>query len=378
MRIRFASRLVTLLVAAAALAACESSDPAENGLSNGGGGGASSAATCDADQGRTVLDAPSCKALATDYSPANGSKDDAWAACVSDDGAYHPFNASVGSNARIAAFDEISALLGFGGLKVPTPQDFLDAKVAYSQPEGLQSRVARREDTHYPPLEQGGKEVACNAVDAAVWKAHPDRCVSQAQIQPLIEAALNDGAKGVDPVMNAARVEAGLLWFSYVSVFKEIETCGTEDKEDCDSATGYYGGVQTRENPIGFGKYVKALSPQAHDRVWDGFLAVRCWRDLDQAMPLGNVAMREQAQQEVDRATLRGLALIVRERLQNAPGCGVAAETFRVLGKVLLRAAKERDAAKAATLEAEVAKADASTIDVKAATDAIDALFPCP
>ena len=377
MNMRLSSLAISLFLTGA-FVACESADPAESALDAGGAGGGAGAVACDANAGRKVLDAPSCKALASDYSPANGSKDDAWAACVSDDGAFHPFNPSVGSNARTAAFAEMSALLGFGGTKVPAPKDFLDAKVAYSQPEGLQSRVARREDTHYPPAVVGGKEVGCRDLDAAAIAANPDRCVSQARIQPLVETALNEGAKGNDPVLNAARVEAGLLWFSYVSVFKEIETCGTEDKEDCDSATGYYGGVQTRESPIGLGAYVKALSPQAHDRIWDGFLAVRCWRDLDQAMPLGDVAMREQAQQQVDRATLRGLALIVRERLQNAPTCGVAFETVRVLGPVLGRAAKERDAAKAAVLAAEVAKTVPAEVDVKVASDAIDALVPGP
>lgn len=377
MNLRSIARVLPL-VAAAALAACESSDPAESGLDAGGAGGGSSSAACDAEKGRTVMDAPSCKALATDYSPANGSKDDSWAACVSDDGVYHPFNASVGSNARMAAFDEMATLLGFGGKKSPTPQEFLDAKVAYSQPEGLQSRVARREDTHYPPVLVNGEKKACRDLDAATIAANADRCVGQAKIQPLVEAALNAGAKGDDPALNAARVEAGLLWFAYVSVFKEIETCGTGDKEDCDSATGYYAGGQTRDNPVGFGRYVKAISPQAHDRVWDGLLAVRCWRDLDQAMPEGDTPMREQAQQQVDRATLRGLALVVRERLQNAPTCGVAHESFQLLGAVLLRAAKERDAAKAAVLATEVAKTVKGEIDVKAATDALDALFPCP
>jgi hypothetical protein len=47
-----------------------------------------------------------------------------------------------------------------------------------------------------------------------------------------------------------------------------------------------------------------------------------------------------------------------------------------ILGRSLLREAKARDAAKAAILEAELNKLP--TPDVKAATGALDALFPCP
>lgn len=371
--------IVLTIMAAGSVAACESANPAESGLDAGGAGGGSGAQSCEADKGLAVRDAPSCTPLATDYQPRDhASSNDTWPACISDDGAYHPFDASVGSNARTAAFVEMGKLLGFGGGKVPTPNDFLDAKVAYSQPEGLQSRLSRREDTHFPAVMLEGKETACRDLTADQIQANPDRCVGPAFLEPLIETALNEGAKGSDPVLNAARVEAGLLWFFYIAVFKEIETCGTGDKKDCDSSTGYYGGAQTRANPIGFASYVKARSSQAHDRVWDGLLAVRCWRDLDSTVPLGNLDLRKQAQAQVDRAMLRGLALIVRERLQNVAACGAAFETVRVLGPALHRAAAEIDKAQAATLAAEVAKKDAVAVDVKAATAALDALFPCP
>ena len=360
-------------------AGCESSSPAEQSGNQCTPSTGVGATMCEADKGLTVLDNPTCKPGTTDYQPRdNGSANDTWAACISDDNTYHPFNPSVGSNARTEAFEEMSVLLGFGGNKVPACDDFLKAKEAYAQPEGLGSRIARREDVHYPPVMKDGKEVACRDLSASEIQQNPDRCISQAKIQPLIEKAMNDGATGKDPVLNAARVEAAALWFSYVSIYKEIETCGTEDKEDCDSATGYYGGVQTRDNPIGFGSYVRARSPQAHDRVWDGLLAARCWRDLDQDMPAKNTALMKQAMDQTDRAALRGLALIVRERFQNAPTCPVALESVRILGPVLNRAAMATDPANAAVLAAEVARSDGAAINVKAASDAIDALFPCP
>lgn len=369
--------ILTLSFLPFAVVACESDDPAEQPLNTAGAAGTAGSGdtgVCEADKGLTAMDNASCQPLATDYMPReNGSKDDTWAACISDNNAYAPFNASVGSNARAAAFEEIGKLLGFGGSKVPTPQNFLDAKVLYSVEEGLQSRISRREDVHYPPAPK-----TCRDLTAEEIAQNPDRCVSQARIQPLVETAFNDGAQGKDPVLNAARIEAGLLWFFYISVYKEIETCGSEDKEDCDSSTGYYGGVQTRENPIGFGRYVKALSPQAHDRVWDGLLAARCWRDLDQDLPSKNQEMMLQAMNQTDRATMRGLALIVRNRVQNAASCGVAHETSQILGRILLREAKVRDPAMAATLETQLSKATGAEVDVKATTDALDALFPCP
>lgn len=384
--------LVPIIALTSALVACEADDPEEKPLNTAGtgntagsGGSAGSGnagaagsgpttGVCEADKGLTATDNASCKPLATDYTPRdNGSMNDTWAACVSDNNVYQPFNASVGSNARTAAIDEIGKLLGFGGTKTPSPQEFLDAKVAYSVEEGLQSRIARREDVHYPPAPK-----LCRDLTADELKMYPDRCVSQNKIQPLVETAFNDGVMGKDPVLNAARIEAGLLWFSYVSIYKEIETCGSEDKEDCDSATGYYAGVQTRDNPLGLGRYVKAVSPQAHDRVWDGLLAARCWRDLDQDLPSKNDVLRKQAMDQTDRAALRGLALIVRARLQNAATCGVAFETAKILGTVLLREAKARDAARAATLEAQFGKASGAEIDIKATTEALDAVFDCP
>jgi hypothetical protein len=226
-------------------------------------------------------------------------------------------------------------------------------------------------------VQKGGKETACRDLTAEEIKQNSDRCISQAKIQPLVETALSDGAQGKEPVLNAARVEAGLLWFFYVSVYKEMQTCSTT-KEDCDSSTAYYSGVQTRENPLGLGRYVKARSPQAHDRVWDGLLAGRCWRDLDQALPATNLTMMQQAMDQTDRALVRGLALIVRDRLQNAASCPIAFETVRILGPVLARAAQAADATNAAVLAAEVAKSDGASVGVKAATDAIDSLFACP
>ena len=271
-----------------------------------------------------------------------------------------------------------ATLLGFGGTKTPTQQDFLDAKVAYSQAEGLQSRLSRREDNHYPPATKGGVAVQCRDLTADEQKAFPDRCVGPVKIQPLIEDALNDGTLGTEPELNATRVEAGLLWFLMISVHKETDTCGSSALADCDSATAYFAGKQSREDPLGFGRYVKARSPQAYDRGWDALLAARCWRDLDSALPATDTTMWHNVLSQLDHAILRGFALIVRDRLQNVTSCPLAFESVRILGPVLDRAAREKDPTKAATLLAEVSKTDASQVNVATATTALDALFDCP
>lgn len=326
----------------------------------------------------TVTDNATCQPLATDYQPRNnGSQNDSWPACISDDNVYHAFNTSVGSNARIAAFEVIKEKLGFGGLKEPSQQDFLDAKVAYSEAEGLQSRISRREDNHFPPATKGGAAVQCRDLTADEQKAFPDRCVGPVKIQPLIEDALNNGTLGQEPALNAARVEAALLWFSLLSVYKEADTCFSSATADCDSSTAYFAGKQVREDPLGIGKYVLARSPQAYDRVWDGLLAARCARDLDQATP-ATTPLWQQSLAQMDRALLRGYALIVRDRLQNVASCPIAWESVRILGPVLDRAAKEKDAAAAAALLAEFSKTDASQVDITLATSKLDQLFDCP
>jgi hypothetical protein len=328
---------------------------------------------CDADSNVTQEDGEQCATLADDYTPReNGSADDTWPQCISDDNLYHPFDPSVGTNARIGAFEEIGMLLGFGGSVTPTAQDFIDARVLYTVDEGLESRVSRREDEHYPPA-----PMACRDLTPDEQMQYADRCVGPAQIQPILNAAFQEGAEGKDPVTNAARIEAALLWFLFVSPYKEARTC-TEVQKDCDSATGYYAGGQERDDAAGFARYVKARSVQAHERIWDGLLAVRCWRDLDNPEGIAtDLAMRDRAVAQLDRGMHRGLALIVRQRAQRL-ACGPAWETVRILGNVLVREAMVRDPAQGAVLRDEVMKTDPATVDAALVVSAIDSLFPCP
>ncbi len=321
-------------------------------------------------------DVSTCAPLATDYLPRDGgSATDTWAPCISDDNTYHPIEPSVSTIARVAAFEVIADLLWQNG-KVPAPADFIDARVAYEEEQGLSSRLARRYDPHFPPPPTGGCE------EPAVAAAYPDYCVGPARLQPLIVAAFADGALGNDPLGNAARIEAALLWFLYVSPIKEATTCTTTPK-DCDSAWAYYTGGTSRTLPIGLARYVDRLAPETHDRAFDGILAVRCWKNLDnEAGTSTDLTLRDQAIAQLDRALVRGVALLARQRVLELE-CATGDYQTAALAKLALlvplldRETRARDVTAADLLLAQVAL-PADQIDVAAAVAAIDATYPCP
>ena len=374
----FARTLGTLVLVSASLlasAGCEEPDPSEaggggSGATGGGGSGATGGASaCEgADANVTQVNGATCEQAASDYVP---GAQDAWAACISDDGDYHPFDPNISTIARIAAFEKIADLLGFGEDKAPSTQDFIDARVEYSVDQGLESRVSRREDEHYPAAAK-----KCQDMTAEELAMNPDRCVGPARIQPLLNAAFQDGIDGKAPALNAARIEAALLWFFYASVYKEATTCATT-QADCDSHFAYYTGGEAPDQGLGLSRYTRERSTQANDFVWNGILAVRCWRDLDN--PAGeamDLARRDEARAQLDRGLLRAVALIVRQRAGALP-CDTAWETVEILGAVLDREAVARDPETAAVLRAELAKGK-DEIDVATFVKALDEVFPCP
>jgi len=385
-----------LFVLLTVLAACKSDDPTETvDAAPRPDSIVPDASTVDA--GPSPDANPACLPLPTDYRPRDGATiDDTWPVCISDDNAYHPFDTSISTVARIAAFEQIATLLFTGA--VPTSQDFLDARVEYNLSNGLASRVQRREDEHYPPatwdedMTGGPEPYTCQQLagfpDAvAALAANADRCVGPAKISPVIEAAFavgqDAGTNSVEKRIAAAQIEGALLWFLYMSNYKEAITC-TNTPVDCDSSFAYYTGGDPREQGRGMARYVRALDPETHDRAWDGILAVRCWRDLDNPTGVaGDLAMRNLAVAQMDRATLRGVALIVRDKTTELAAEQVLAsrvalwELLRVLGPVLDRDATLRDAGLAAQLRAELAKADHADVDPAAIVDALDLLYPC-
>lgn len=366
-------RAVSISVLAASSFACEAEDPeVKNPIGTGGNGGAD-VVTCDANEGVADMSGPMCAPLLDDYTPRDSaSANDTWPACISDGNEYVRFDQNISSIARVNAFIQIGEILGFGGLKAPTPQEFLDARVIYSQEQGIESRVARREDEHYPPAPK-----LCRDMTPDEQAQYPDRCVGPVRIRPILNLAFEEGIKGNQPVINAARIEAALLWFLYASIYKEATTAAM-NVLDTDSMWAKYTAGEPRENPMGLAKYIQARSQEAHDRIWDGLLAVRCWRDLDNPSGVSmDPVMHERARAQLDRALIRGMALILRQRVQVIE-CEPAWETVEILGGVLMREAQVRDPAQAAIFIEEVSKRRPDPVDKERLIGAIDALFPCP
>jgi hypothetical protein len=317
-----------------------------------------------------------CQAKSDDYRPRDsGSSADSWPACISDDNRYHPINPSITTVSRVAAFDEIAGKL-WEGDRVPTAQEFVEARVIYAQDQGLDSRVQRREDVHYPAPPQ-----PCST--AGIPADHPDRCVGPSKLLPVLNDAFAKGSQGEMPLVQAARIEAALLWFLYISALSEVTSCTTR-AQDCDSAWAYYSGGTERAAPAGLSRYVKALSEETHQRAYDATLAVRCWRNLDQETGTAtDVALRDRARAQLDRATLRGVALIARQRftelLCSKDEVLAARWAFlQTLVPLLDRAARELDAVEADALKAQISAAGPQLVDVPAALRSLDTLFPCP
>ncbi|MBU0553955.1 hypothetical protein KKB55_04025 [Myxococcota bacterium] len=298
----------------------------------------------------------------------------AWEGCQFTDGAYHLAGDSTPSSAaRTAAYDDMMALLLDGD---PSADDFIDAAFIYGEDGGLGSRITRRYDAHIAKPEGAD----CQAEDAATrW---PSYCVGPAVIEPLILDALEAGAQGEAPLLNARRVEAGALWFFYTSVYKESYTCAGTAK-DCDSSWAYYGGGKQRDEAnLGLGGIIQALDPFTHQRLFEALLGVRCWRDLDNGEQAQDTAMHARALGQFDAALDRAWASLLIQRLKDlhaASGDARAAywESLQILGPVLDRAARQADAAVADQLKATFSGA-ADAADVAGTIDALNDLFPCP
>lgn len=318
----------------------------------------------------------SCQPLATDYLPrTSNSSTDTWPACISDTNTFTPIDPNISSIARVTAFENIAGLLWRDGV-LPSPQAFIDARVEYALDQGLDSRLQRREDVHYPAA-----PAPCST--AGIPAQHPDRCAGPATLLPILNDAFAKGAMGETPRIHAARIEAALVWFLYLSSLSEVRSCTTRP-QDCDSAWAYYTGGTARDAPLGLAKRVRALGPETHHRAYDATLAVRCWRNLDNETGVAtDTARRDLAFSQLDEALLRGLALVLRQQATELSCTTGEVREARfafvtTLGPFFDRAARARDAGQADVLRREVTRAGPGEVDVAALTGALDALFPCP
>ncbi len=317
-----------------------------------------------------------CEPDPTDYSP---GADDSWDACVSDGGEYVQVEENVSTIARVGGYEDIADILWrIDG--APSPDAFVDAREIYAVDEGLNSRIVRREDEHYPPVTDGdGNILQCR--DEGVPAMDPDRCVGPAGILPILNVAFQQGAAGNQPLVQAARIDAALLWFLYVSTYKENTTCA-DVKKDCDSGWAYYTGGNQRDGGLGLSGVFRATDGTSHDRVFDGILAVRCWRDLDPEETATDLETQARALAQLDRALLQGLSRIVADRIARMAGeTGEAREAswawIQILGNVLMRETTARNPQAGAELTT-LLQATADAADVGAIQDVLVGTFPCP
>lgn len=313
-----------------------------------------------------------CEARAGDYAPCT---DDGYAACVSDDGEYHRIQESISTIARVQAFERIAELL-FDATRDPDASDFLTARMIYQEDEGLDSRVVRR----YDPYFEVPADTDC--AEPGVPAMYPDYCVGPAKLQPILLEAMNRGAMGDDARAQAARIEAALLWFLYVSANKEAVSCARAI-QDCDSSYAYYTGGEDARGGIGLARYLAEADPHAHDRAWDGLLAVRCWRDLDDGAMAQDQALGDRARAQYFAALVDGLAAVVRDRLQKVAGSTGDEQRSHfafvtTLGRAIVPEAEARSSAHGATLAGAFSADDPQDIDVDATVAAIEAVFECP
>ncbi len=334
-------------------------------------------------------DLAACSPNANDYVPGG---DDPYGACVTDDGTYTLVDSTPSSIARVEAYEEVLSLLAADS----SPDGFTAARTKYSEDEGLESRLQRREDLHFPevPMEDWdpGVDSDKQCTVATNVEAYPQRCAGPAQIAPVMNDAFAAGQMGEgEPAVHVARIEAAGMWFLYLSVYKEANTCFTSKAKDCDSSWAYYTGGFDRAGGIGMAADVLDASPDAHEAIWDGFSAFRCIRDLNPAddtpaigdLDMDNQALLCSAQSQLTTALDYGLSQIVRSRLEALRDLdGVEAEAawagLEVLGPVLDRAGAERDAASYGSLQSFWSAgqpADAEAID--AAIQSLDAVFTC-
>lgn len=335
-------------------------------------------------------DLGACGPLDSDFTP-EASPD--YPECVSDGGEWVLVEDPPSSAARVVAYEDIIDLLRSGS--TPTADDFTAARTIYATENGLESRVLRREDLHYPPIPEEDQDPGvtfdrqCTVGENAT--NYPDRCVGPAKIQPIVDEAFAAGMTGEgDPNVHAAVIDAAIQWFLWVSIYKESASCILAPA-DCDSHWAYYNGATAQGEQIGLAANLVAIDPAIDEAIFNGMLAIRCWRDLypadgDPAFedlgPNGE-AMFYSAHEQLDNAAWYGWARLVREHLELQPAvCDSEADAnwafIQVAGPVLDPEAETRDGDAAGTLAALWAN-DAPTVeDLEAGIAAIDAAFPCP
>lgn len=329
-----------------------------------------------------------CSPNANDYQP---GAEDSYPACATDDGSYTLIDGTPSSLARVEAYEEVLSILA-GDNSV---DGFTAARAKYSEGEGLESRLQRREDLHFAEIPKSDWEPGVDGDKQCTVPsnvaAYPGRCAGPARIAPLMNEAFAAGQTGEGTAAaHVARIEAAGLWFLYLSVYKEANTCFSGKAKDCDSAWAYYTGGFDRAGGIGFAADVRDVSTEAHAAIWDGFSAFRCIREVypaDDTPAIADLDMEGQAllcsaQSQLSTALDFGLAQVVRARLEALKDLeGVEAQAawagLEILGPVLDRAGNERDVQSYGALEQFWTLGQPAAAGIDAALQSLDAVFNC-
>ncbi len=309
-----------------------------------------------------------CGTLETDFTDHN--ENNAWSTCAS----TSILGNTSSSNARVAAYEAMGAKLWNKNSTV-TVNDFLEARVILSEDQGLLSRLVRRYDPRFTPPESASPDNRFCSENANALTSHPDYCVGPAKLLPIINSAMCQGSLGYEIEINTERVHAALQWFLAVSTIKESTSCITT-AADCDSSFAYYTAGTARELPAGLAHEINAISPQAHHRVYDAYLALGCWRKeaIENGQPLATC--------QLDNALVYGVSQLVKDRftkMKTATNDILAAHHawLNIIVPLLDRETRERNATHANTLLTEIAKPSAD-VNEDAAIAAIDAVYVCP
>lgn len=329
-----------------------------------------------------------CSPSPNDYQP---GAVDSYPECVTDDGSYSLVDGTPSSIARVEAFEEVLSLLA-----ADTSVDgFTAARAKYSEDEGLESRLQRREDLHFAAIPESdwdpGVDGDKQCTVPSNVAAYPERCAGPALIAPVMNEAFAAGQTGDgEPAVHVARIEAAGVWFLYLSVYKEANTCFTGKAKDCDSAWAYYTGGFDRAGGIGLAADIQGVSADAHAAIWDGFSAFRCIRDVYPAddtpsvadLDMDGQALLCSAQSQLTTALDFGLAQLVRSRLEALRDLedadAVAAWAgLEILGPVLDRAGNDRDAASYGPLQSFWSGGLPAVEAIDTAIESLDAVFSC-
>ncbi len=332
--------------------------------------------------GAVSEDLSACARPATDYQPqARDAGASGWPACPSDDGMFRFGSPNIpAAAARVRAYDAMGARL-WNNPNEPTPDDFTAARLEYSTMNGLASRVARRQDVTEPELPLMDK-FACQS-DPAIAASAPDRCAGPARLKPIIDEAFVQGTAGTEPRVQAARIEASLLFFMHLSMLSEVWTCSFDSLTDCDAAMGYYSAEPVPSMTSGYSTLVSRLTPSTHLAIYDALLGVRCWRDTDKQLPAQRTDLYERAASQMRRASSRGLAGVLRERMRRLScaqgGERDAARAFvSTLGSLFHRQLRAANAAAADEVRAFTQAPVSDDAAIARAVAALDRTVPCP